>query len=423
MIDLPKSWRTKKLKYLFKYSLSSVDRHVYDEELSVHICHYPDVYYNDKIDSVKSLPTGTCTPDELEKFQVLSGDILITKDSESPEDIGVPCLISTRLKNTVCGYHLGIIRHQSEMDTEYVFRFLQTDYAKGYFYCESSGVTRFGVGKPSVENLELPIPPLEEQRLISHYLGKKTEQIDILIKKMSKKIELLKEKRISLIGQCVTKGLDPHVQMKDSGVEWIGKMPNSWRLIRGRFLFEFKKEINTGLKNENLLSLTLFGVLNKEYYSSEGLRPETYSTYQIFSKNDLVFKMIDLENVNTSRVGLVHETGIMSPVYIRHEPKTDKIDPRFSYWFYFDLYKKEIYNSIGSGVRSALKSSDLLELRVPVPTLKEQKIISRHLDKKTGQIDILIEKIQKKNSLLSEYRQSLISSVVTGKVRVTEKMI
>ena len=200
---------------------------------------------------------------------------------------------------------------------------------------------------------------------------------------------------------------------RDTGVAWIGKIPDSWKLIRGRFLFKFQKEINAGLKNENLLSLTLFGVLNKEYYSSEGLRPETYSTYQIFQKNDLVFKMIDLENVNTSRVGLVHETGIMSPVYIRHEPKTEKIDPKFSYWFYLDLYKKEIYNSIGSGVRSSLNSSDLLELEVPVPTLKEQKIISRYLDKKTGQIDALIEKMQKKIELLKEKRISLISQCVT----------
>ena len=132
--------------------------------------------------------------------------------------------------------------------------------------------------------------------------------------------------------------------------------------------------------------------------------------------------MIDLENVSTSRVGLVHETGIMSPVYIRHEPKTEKIDPKFSYWFYFDLYKKEIYNSIGSGVRSSLNSSDLLELEVPVPTLKEQKIISRYLDKKTGQIDALIEKMRQKIELLKEKRMSLINQCVTKGLDMNVRM-
>ena len=115
--------------------------------------------------------------------------------------------------------------------------------------------------------------------------------------------------------------------------DWVGKIPKHWNMTRGRFLFNSKKEINRELQCKNLLSLTLSGVLNKDYQSTEGLRPENYNTYQIFQKDDLVFKMIDLENVNTSRVGLVHEEGIMSPVYIRHEPIKEKINPKFAYWF------------------------------------------------------------------------------------------
>ena len=195
--------------------------------------------------------------------------------------------------------------------------------------------------------------------------------------------------------------------------DWVGKIPKHWNMTRGRFLFNSKKEINRELQCKNLLSLTLSGVLNKDYQSTEGLRPENYNTYQIFQKDDLVFKMIDLENVNTSRVGLVHEEGIMSPVYIRHEPIKEKINSKFAYWFYYDLYKKEIYNSIGSGVRSSLSSSDLLEIELPVPPITEQKLISRYLDKKTSQIDLLVEKVQKKIDLLNEQRTSLINHYVT----------
>ncbi len=184
-------------------------------------------------------------------------------------------------------------------------------------------------------------------------------------------------------------------------------------MLRGRFLFKSKKEINRDLQCQNLLSLTLFGVLNKDYEATDGLRPENYNSYQIFQKDDLVFKMIDLENIKTSRVGIVHEEGIMSPVYIRHEPIKNKIVPRFAYWFYYDLYKKEIYNSIGSGVRSSLTSSDLLELELPVPPLEEQNRISRYLDKKTSQIDSLIKKIERKIELLKEQRASLINHYVT----------
>ena len=200
---------------------------------------------------------------------------------------------------------------------------------------------------------------------------------------------------------------------QETNCDWIGQIPSDWKLIRGRFLFKSPKELNRDLQCDNLLSLTLSGVLNKDFKSSEGLRPDNYNTYQIFQKDDLVFKMIDLENVNTSRVGIVHEEGIMSPVYLRHEPIKGKIDPKFAYWFYYDLYKKEIYNSIGSGVRSSLSSSNLLEMELPVPSIEQQQLISRYLDKKTKQIDSLIEKIQKKIELLKEQRTSLINQCVT----------
>ena len=146
-IDYPRNWTTKRLKYLFHYSLSSVDRHVHLEELPVDVCHYPDVYHKEKIRVSDPLPKGTCTEEELSKFSLRDGDILITKDSESPDDIGVPCLITGNRSNTVCGYHLGIIRPRTSVDPNYFFRFLQTDVVKKYFYGESSGITRYGLGK------------------------------------------------------------------------------------------------------------------------------------------------------------------------------------------------------------------------------------------------------------------------------------
>ena len=189
---------------------------------------------------------------------------------------------------------------------------------------------------------------------------------------------------------------------KETGLPWIGVIPKNWSLIRGKFLFNKLKEINKDLKCKNLLSLTYDGVLNKNFHSNEGLRPREYNTYQLFKKDDLVFKMIDLENIKTSRVGIVHEYGIMSSAYIRFEPHKEKIYPKFAYWFYYDLYKKEIYNSIGSGVRSTLSSDDLSEIELPVPAIKEQKIISSYIDKKTSQIDSLIKNIKNKKTLIKE---------------------
>ena len=132
---------------------------------------------------------------------------------------------------------------------------------------------------------------------------------------------------------------------KNSGVEWIGEIPTNWDFVRGKFVFQNKKEINKKNQELNLLSLTYNGVLNKDIKSNEGLRPTEYSSYQVFEKNDLVFKLIDLENQKTSRVGLVHERGIMSPVYIRLESK-NTIDSKYSYYYYYNLYKQYIFNSL-----------------------------------------------------------------------------
>ena len=112
---------------------------------------------------------------------------------------------------------------------------------------------------------------------------------------------------------------------KDSQIDWIGDIPMQWKLIKGKYVFNSQKEINKNLKCTNLLSLTYYGVLNKDFTGSGGLRPKDYETYQIFQKDDLVFKMIDLENIKTSRVGIVHEEGIMSSAYIRQIPLKEKI--------------------------------------------------------------------------------------------------
>ena len=204
-----------------------------------------------------------------------------------------------------------------------------------------------------------------------------------------------------------------NLKYKETNISWIGQIPIDWSLRKGKYLFSRPKEINKDLKCKNLLSLTYDGVLNKDFYANEGLRPENYNTYQLFDKDDLVFKMIDLNNVKTSRVGIVHEYGIMSSAYICFRSLKDKIYPKFAYWFFYDLYKKEVYNSIGNGVRSTLSSDDMSEFEIPLPQIEEQKLISCYLDNKTKQLDKLLDKIQKKIELLKEQRLSFIKHCIT----------
>ena len=184
------------------------------------------------------------------------------------------------------------------------------------------------------------------------------------------------------------------------------------KLFDGKFGLSHKKEANSDFQCDNLLSLTLNGVLRKDMDSTEGLRPNDYKSYQVFYQDDLVFKLIDLENIQTSRVGIVPETGIMSPVYIRLE-RNGSLHEGYYFYQYYDLYKKHIFNFLGKGVRSSLSPSHLLEIPLAFPPLNEQKVIANFLDRKIEQIDELIRIKERRIELLQEQRTALLNQAVT----------
>ena len=203
--EIPENWKVGKLKHHSELNISSVDKHIFDEEISVRVCNYTDVYYNEFISNNLELRIGSCTPEEFKRFLLEKGDVIITKDSESPSDIGVPSLVIDELENVVCGYHLSIIK--SNLDSligEYLFRQLQTTRVRRYFEVNSNGITRFGLGKSSVLELPLILPPVKEQIEIIENLDSKTKEIDDLVLLEKKKIDLLKEYRQSLISEVVT---------------------------------------------------------------------------------------------------------------------------------------------------------------------------------------------------------------------------
>jgi type I restriction enzyme S subunit len=430
MSPLQTSWTKNRLKYLFDYSLSSVDRHIIDGELAVKVCHYPNVYNNEKIVSSADLPNGTCSAEEFERFKLVRGDILITKDSESPDDIGVPCLIEDNLDNTVCGYHLGLLRKKADLEPGYFFRFLQSDHAKGYFYCQSSGITRFGLGKPAVENFSLPIPPLEEQALISRYLDKKTAQIDSLIEKIEKKIELLNEQRTSLINQCVTKGLDPNAEMKDCGVEWIGGIPKHWRLKK---ITHVTKTIGSGTTpksdspeyyDDGTVNWLVTGDLTdgEVHTTSSKITQKAISDYPSLRTYPIDSLLVAMYGATIGKLGIlrVASTVNQATCSLCFNASNDTM-----FWFYVLYANRQYLVSLGYGGGQPNISQDLIKsLRFPAPdSLDEQRDIVQEIGRRLKNHDALVSTEVRRLELLKEYRQSLISSVVTGKIRITEDMV
>lgn len=204
---------------------------------------------------------------------------------------------------------------------------------------------------------------------------------------------------------------------KSSAIPWIDELPKNWGEEKGKWLHRFRKDLNNRKQCDNVLSLTLRGVVNNDPDDPEGLVPKDYSTYQIFEKDDLVFKLIDLENFRTSRVGLVHERGIMSPAYLRVQPGKEH-NPRYFYYYYFTLYQQGIYNKLGAGVRSTLGPTDLLEIGVPVPSKEEQDRIVAFLDQKTAEIDAAIAKKERLIELIKEQKRTCIEKAITEGLEV-----
>ena len=206
---IPKHWEVKKLKFVANFDNSTVDRHVYDDEIPVYISHYPQVYNNEIISLKTKLSKGTCSQKEFENFRLKKDDVLITKDSETADDIGVPVYILDNFSDAVCGYHVAqISTNKNQLFGGFFFRFIQSSNVNSYFETEAHGITRYGLGKDSISNLILTIPPKEEQEEIYDFLQKQTTQLDELIAKSKAQVTLLEEKRQALITAAVTGKID-----------------------------------------------------------------------------------------------------------------------------------------------------------------------------------------------------------------------
>lgn len=203
-------------------------------------------------------------------------------------------------------------------------------------------------------------------------------------------------------------------EMKDSGIGWVGEIPADWNVIDGKYVFSNnKRRVGAKVEEFERLALTLNGVIKRSKDDNEGLQPDKFDTYQIIKKDELVFKLIDLQNISTSRVGLSPYEGIVSPAYIILTANK-KITPQYAEKYYLMMWMNQVFNALGdSGVRSSLNVNELLNIPVPIPPISEQKKIATFLDKKCSEIDTIIENIQKQIEILEKYKSSIIAEAVT----------
>lgn len=207
--EIPAHWELRKLKYISTARFSNVDKHKVEGEVPVRLCNYVDVYYNEYITPDLNFMEATASLSEIAKFKLIEGDVIVTKDSESWDDIAVPAYVQSRLPNVLCGYHLAQIRPNPKLiNGEYLFRSFSGSGINDQFKVAATGITRYGLGKYWLENSLFPVPPMDEQSAIVSFLGQETEKIDQMTQKINDSVRLLQEYRTALIAAAVTGKID-----------------------------------------------------------------------------------------------------------------------------------------------------------------------------------------------------------------------
>lgn len=285
------------------------------------------------------------------------------------------------------------------------------------FHNMGGGVRKILTFEELKHNLFL-LPPLTEQKAIAEYLDEKCGEIDSLLADIKEEIETLEQYKRSVITEAVTKGLDPSVPMKDSGIDWVQTIPKHWSVHPLYYYFEERKNKNIFAKEQNLLSLSYGKIIRKDINASGGLLPENFNAYNIVEPKDIVLRLTDLQNDRRSlRTGYVNERGIITSAYITLKAKRDIIQEYFYYELHvFDLMKG-LYN-MGSGVRQGLNFDELSKLKLFEPSIKEQEEIVIHIKEKEIAINKIIADKQSQIETLESYKKSLIYEYVTGKKEV-----
>ncbi len=425
--EIPAHWDVRKLKHMAIVRTSNVDKKSIAKETEVSLLNYTDVYYNEYItDNIDFMP-ATATAQQIQLFELQVDDVIVTKDSETWDDIAVPACIDQDLPGVVCAYHLALIRpFPASSCGRYLARSFASTPGAYQFKVGANGVTRFGLSQKILRDALFPLPPLAEQRAIAAYLDRETAVIDRLIGEAEALNALLREKRVALISRAVTKGLDADVEMKDSGVEWLGEIPAHWRVKRLKFLA--RKSLMYGANeaadddnpnNPRFIRITDIdedGTLREDTFRS---LPYEIAAPYLLEKDDILFARSGATVGKTFRYQKEWGVACFAGYLIRFSADTTQVASEFVDYFTSSRPYWEWVNGIFiQATIQNISAEKYANLVLGVPPLHEQRAIASYLDRETAKIDDLIRVNDELVALLREKRAALISAAVTGKIAV-----
>lgn len=206
---IPLNWQVRKLKFLADIIFSNVDKHSFEEEFQISLCNYVDVYKNDYITSGIDFMKATASQFEIEKFSIKKDDIIVTKDSETFEDIAKPAMVFENLPNVICGYHLAIIRCKSTLiDPKFLFYLFKSINFNKQFAINANGITRYGLSQMAIKDAKILIPSFAEQKEIIALIDRNSRYINNYISSLQRQIDLIKQYKSSLISEVVSGKLE-----------------------------------------------------------------------------------------------------------------------------------------------------------------------------------------------------------------------
>jgi len=425
--EIPTDWMPFRLGMLGVFSASGIDKKIVEGESLVQMVNYTDVYgsVTKELAPRAGFMIVSCPEEKVREHGLAVGDILFTPSSETADDIAYSAVVVKDMPNTVYSYHLIRFRPKADIAVGYRKYICNNRFVLSQFTRACKGTTRQILVRDDFKNVVAVIPPSAEQEAIASFLDRKTALIDDLIAKRERQIGLLQEHRSAIISQAVTKGLNPDAPMKDSGVEWLGEVPEHWDIAAVR---RYAKRVQTGSTPPTY----------EERYYEDGTIP----WFGPGSFDDMIEVKRPIKKIHESAVSegvaRIFSAGATLIVTIgatlgkvsslteasscNQQITVIEFDPRNVYPRFATYQIKRLEPVLRAIAPRAtlpiLDQGEIADIILGLPEISEQQAIASFLDNETAKIDTFVTKVQQSIEKLREYRESLISVAVTGKIGV-----
>jgi type I restriction enzyme, S subunit len=426
--QVPGHWETRRLRHACEMRVSNVDKHTKQDETPVRLCNYVEVYKNERIRESTRFMSASASEDERIRFCLRKGDVLITKDSEQWNDIGVPSLVEFEAPDLVCGYHLAILRPRPLLHGSFLHRALECHFIAAQFHVEANGVTRYGLSHGAIQGVSIPLPPPAEQAAIVRFLDWANGRLERAIRAKRKVIALLTEQKQAIIHRAVTRGLDPSVPLKPSGIPWLGDIPQHWEVRRLKFvasqivdcLHATPRYSESGSHPAIRTADISPGIVHVSKAKRISLRDYARWTARLEPlEGDILYSR------EGERFGIAACVPAGVQLCISQRMMVFRIAKEYcSHFVMCILNSKSTYGQALQDVMGAtaphVNISTIRNYFLAMPTKQEQKMIVRHVESETRPIETAITRLEREIELLREYRTRLVADVVTGKLDVRE---